>query len=170
YVTRIFSILSLFFLPPPLFFFTFSSSSALYSLSLHDALPIWLGALLGSGLGVLLRRGLGLLRLRLLLLGLLGEPVLVAVVGDAVAVAAPVALRLGALALGRTVRLLLGLPGLARLVLVRGGAAFVRCGGAAGVGAAAQGAAAVRPGTGALRGQDILGHSDLLALGGLVRA
>src|SRR5699024_12372262 len=51
-----------------------------------------------------------------------------------------------------------------------GGAAFVRCGGAAGVGAAAQGAAAVRPGTGALRGQDLLGHSDLLALGGLVRA
>src|SRR5699024_10996368 len=127
-----------------------------------------------GGLGVLLGGGLGLLRLRLLLLGLLGEAVLVAVVGDAVAVAAPVALGLAALALGRAVRLLLGLAGLAGLVALRGGAALggaalVRCGRAAGVGAAAQCGAAGRPRAGALRGQDLLGHRDLLALGGLVR-
>src|SRR5699024_8115247 len=113
-------------------------------------------------------------RLRLLMLGLLGEAVLVAVVGDAVAVAAPVALGLAALALGRAVRLLLGLAGLAGLVALRGGAALggaalVRCGRAAGVGAAAQCGAAGRPRAGALRGQDLLGHRDLLALGGLVR-
>src|SRR5699024_1288914 len=125
------------------------------------------------GLGVLLGGGLGLLRLRLLLLGLLGEAVLVAVVGDAVAVAAPVALGLAALALGRAVRLLLGLARLAGLVTLGGaalgGAALVRCRGAAGVGAAAQRGAAGRPRAGALRGQDLLGHRDLLALGGLVR-
>src|SRR5699024_1376348 len=132
-----------------------------------------------GGLGVLLGGGLGLLRLRLLLLGLLGEAVLVAVVGDAVAVAAPVALGLAALALGRAVRLLLGLARLAGLVTLRGGAALggaalggaalVRCGRAAGVGAAAQRGAAGRPRAGALRGQDLLGHRELLALGGLVR-
>src|SRR5699024_2694164 len=131
------------------------------------------------GLGAGRRRGLlgglrvlgGLLRLRLLLLGLLREAVLVAVVGDAVAVAAPVALGLGALALGGAVRLLLRLAGLAGLGLVAvGGAVLLRRRGAAGVGAAAQGTAAVRPGARALRGQDLLGHRDLLALRGLVRA
>src|SRR5699024_10219792 len=50
-----------------------------------------------------------------------------------------------------------------------GGAALARCGRAAGVGAAAQCGAAGRPRAGALRGQDLLGHRDLLALGGLVR-
>src|SRR5690606_4873130 len=139
---------------------------------------------LGAGLALGLLRGRGgllgrsllllLLRLLLLLLGLLGEAVLVAVVGDAVTVAAPVALGLGALALGGAVRLLVGLAGLGSLLLLLGGlllrglVLLLGRGGARGVGAAGERAAAVGPRARALALQDALADRDLLALRGLV--